>query len=164
MKKSPETILKMKKSAEKRWRKKRAGIVTSLQKVRESALSKIEELFKHWRLSLKETVFVVDAFDWEENDLIVNLQQKIKGAVNVVSKASEYLAKIEVGTILIWCMTEGKVNRRQMLADTDNTSDVVLVEKGEEYIVETYKEWMRRMRIEKEMEGGEREEEEVIEK
>ena len=159
MKKSPETIEKMKRSAEERWRKKRAGIVTSLQKVRESALSKIEELFKHWRLSLEETIFVVDAFDWEENDLIVNLQQKIKGAVNVVSKASEYLAKVEVGTILIWCMTEGEVNRWRILAETDNTADVVFIEKvvGGEYLVETYKEWMRRMSIEKEGE-------EVIEK
>lgn len=158
MKKSPETIEKMKKSAEERWRKKRAGIVASLQKVRESALSKIEELFKHWRLSLQETIFVVDAFDQEENDVIVNLQQKIKGAVNVVSKASEYLAKVEVGTILIWCMTEGEVNRWRILAETDNTADVVLIEKVEgKYLVETYKEWMRRMSIEKEGE-------EVIEK
>ena len=152
MKKSPETRERMKRSAEERWRKKRAGIVTSLQKVRESALSKIEELFKHWRLSLEETIFVVDAFDWEENDLMVNLQQKIKGAVNVVSKASEYLAKVEVGVILIWCMTDGEVNRWRVLAETDNTADVVLIEKvvGGEYLVETYKEWMRRMSIESE--------------
>lgn len=151
MKKSPETIEKMKRSAEERWRKKRAGIVTSLEKVRELALSKIEELFKHWRLSLKETVFVVDAFDREENDVIVNLQQKIKGAVNVVSKASEYLDRVEVGMILIWCMTEGEVNRWRVLAETDNTADVVLIEKvGGEYLVETYKEWMRRMSRESE--------------
>ena len=164
MKKSPETRERMKRSAEERWRKKRAGIVTSLQKVRESALSKIEELFKHWRLSLEETIFVVDAFD-EEKDVIINLQQKIKGAVKAVSKASEYLAKVEVEMILIWCMTESEVIRWRVLAETDNTADVVLIEKLRgEYLVETYKEWMSRMRRESEEKEARKVEVVVIEK
>ena len=140
MKKSPETILKMKRSAEERWRKKRAGIVSSLDKAGEIARKEVEELFEEWDVDVEDTLFIVDALDWEYEP-IFELQFREKGLIKVVKKAVEYMEKRGVSEVGIWCSGNERVS-----AETERTGNVIFIKKqGAEYLVETHKEWNKRL-------------------
>jgi len=120
-------------------KRKELGYTRHLEIAGEMAMKKIEELFDEWELDVEDFLFMVQAMGWEF-DIILDLRAEGVKFKDVVSKVVEFLGRKKVSEIGVECFEQG------VLGETEQTGNVVFVRKmGLEYLVESHKEWNKRL-------------------
>ena len=130
----------LKKRMQRARKRRELGYTRHLEIAGEMVRKKVEELFDEWDLDVTDSLFIVDALDWE-HEPIFDLQYKEKDLVKVVSKAVEYMEKRGVSDVGIWSSNE------RVGAKTERTGNVIFIrKKGSEYLVESHEEWNERIK------------------
>jgi len=121
-------------------KRKELGYTRHLEIAGEMVRKKVEELFDEWDLDVTDSLFIVDALDWE-HEPIFDLQYREKNLVKVVGKAVELMEKRGVSDVGIWSSDE------RVGAKTEKTGNIVFLRKaGSEYLVESHEQWNERIK------------------
>ena len=121
-------------------RRKKLGYTRHLPVAGKLAEEKIKKLFDEWNLDLEDSIFIVEGMDFDFELLLRTLAVQFQ---NVAKQTIEYLNQKKVSEVAIICANS------KVLAETERTGNVAFIRKmGPEYLVESYAEWNKRLRVE----------------